>query len=179
MVSLESVITELANAPELWWGYTREHGWVVLDHDDAQNTGDPRYLVRCRDWVQIEVSRADFASDRFKSWKNYIGQLPDDQAQQASSQLIVFHRECMSRVAGFRVVKAGSSKEGDRKSNGNHAKNIMQRGQQIFLAPCPEYSYCGIITGVKVTGQDGKSRPMSAVASNSFITYQFKGEADK
>jgi hypothetical protein len=106
VTSLDAVADELAREPRLWWGYTHEQGWVVLDRDDARNEGESRHLVRCRDWVQFEVSREDFSSDRFKGFKRFIGALPEGQASQASTQLLCLRREFLSRAAGFRVTGA-------------------------------------------------------------------------
>jgi hypothetical protein len=105
MISLEAVVAEVKSEHQ-WWGHTEEHGWVVLDRDDARNeTNAPsRYMVRCRDWVSIEVSRADF-SDRFKSFQRYIGALPDDQARAEFAQFLRFRQEFVSRLASFRVTK--------------------------------------------------------------------------
>lgn len=106
MGSLELVAAELAREPHLWWGHNAEYGWIVLDREDARNESGSRHLVRCRDWVQVEVPRVDFGSDRYQWFKNYIGALPDDQAREACSQLLVFYREFASRVGEFRITKA-------------------------------------------------------------------------
>jgi hypothetical protein len=103
---LNAVANELAQEPQLWWGYTDEHGWVVLDRDDARNDGESRHPVRCRDWAQFEVSRKDFGSDQFKGFKAFIASLSEGQAGEACGQLLGLRREFLSRAAGFLVTKA-------------------------------------------------------------------------
>ena len=54
MKPFPTVLAELANDKHTWWGHTAKHGWVVLDRQDVRNSGDERYLIRCRasclDW---------------------------------------------------------------------------------------------------------------------------------
>jgi hypothetical protein len=103
---LDAITEELAQEPQLWWGHTDEHGWVVLDRADVRNEGESRHLVRCRDWAQFEVSRRGFSSDQFKGFKSFICALPEDQAREACGQLLGFRREFMTRAAGLRVTRA-------------------------------------------------------------------------
>jgi hypothetical protein len=88
-----------------WWGHSSEHGWIVLDRDDPKNRGESRYLVRCRDWVQIEVSRADFGSDRFRCSEKYIATLPVDQQSEACVQVCRNRQEFAIRAVGFRATR--------------------------------------------------------------------------
>jgi hypothetical protein len=106
MASLDAISVELAQQPQLWWGYTVEHGWIVMDRDDARNEGESRHVVRCRDWIQLEVSRRDFGSDHFKGFKSFIDPLPEAQVKEACTQLLAYRREFLSRATGFRVTKA-------------------------------------------------------------------------
>lgn len=106
MSPLDEVIAELQREPHLWWGHNEEHGWVVLDREDARNDGETRYLTRCRDWSQIEVSRLDFGSDRFKSFRTYIKALPADKALEACRKLLELNREFTAKAEKFRVTKA-------------------------------------------------------------------------
>ena len=87
-----------ASESHLWWGHNAEHGWCVLNRRDPRNKGDSRHLVRCRDWVLIEVSREDFGSDRFKWFKNYIEALSDDIAQEVCSLFLGFRQEFAIRA---------------------------------------------------------------------------------
>jgi hypothetical protein len=106
MTSIEQVVAELAREPHLWWGYHSKHGWLVLDRLDGRNTGDSRFLIRCRDWSQFEVSRTDFSSDAFGHFKKHIASLPGDLAQKACDDLLALRRESTGRVAAFRVTEA-------------------------------------------------------------------------
>ncbi|MEI6336153.1 MAG: hypothetical protein WCS87_16460 [Methylococcaceae bacterium] len=61
----------------------------------------------------------------------------------------------------------------------NTSVAILQKGKEIFLNPSPTYSYEDIIGGVTVLGSCQRRKEMRAVESNSFISYRFKGEANK
>jgi uncharacterized protein (TIGR02996 family) len=94
MTPLESVSAELAKDPHLWWGYTAEDGWVVLDRRDKRNDGDTRHLLRCRDGSSFEASRTEFGSKRFVWFKNHIAALPTEQAKAAAcEELLSLRRE--------------------------------------------------------------------------------------
>src|SRR5262245_48204477 len=86
----QAAAAELASQPHLWWGYNANHGWVVLDRQDARNQGDFRHLIRCRDWAPLELSRAEFASNQFSWFKNYLAALPHTQVPEACEQLLAF-----------------------------------------------------------------------------------------
>jgi hypothetical protein len=110
-VKPEQVAAELAREPHLWWGHHPEHGWVVLDREDARNGGDSRHLVRCRDWSTLEVSRKEFGSVQFVGFKTYLAALPAARAREACDELLRLRSEFASRAAGFRVTRADLARQ--------------------------------------------------------------------
>ncbi len=134
MTPLEAVAAKLASEPHLWWGHTLEHAWVVLDRQDARNEGESRHLIRCRDWSVVEVSRVDFSSDRFVWFKNYIGRLPDDQSQEACSQLLRLRGEFAPKAEGFRVTKAALERQSRETERQERRLTMDQECQQTTAA---------------------------------------------
>lgn len=59
-----------------WWGYSQYQGWVVLDRDDPRNESKHQlYFLRCSDWTELPVLRADWHERAFPFAQNYIATL--------------------------------------------------------------------------------------------------------
>jgi hypothetical protein len=99
MTSIDRVVAELTGEPPLWWGYTANDGWVVLDREDPRNANDLRHLVRCRDWSEFRVTRQEFSSKRFVGVKNQLQSLPAEQLQEECELLLLFREEFFRRIA--------------------------------------------------------------------------------
>ncbi len=64
-----------------WWGFSRHHGWVVLDWNDPRNrpgAESPRrlYLIRCRDWAEAPIRWSDWSPPAYTSAKDQIPAQP-------------------------------------------------------------------------------------------------------
>lgn len=51
-----------------WWGYSRTHGWVVVDWNDPRNrpgyeSSRKLHLVRCRDWGEAAIPWLSWPSE--------------------------------------------------------------------------------------------------------------------
>lgn len=59
-----------------WWGYHREHGWVVLDRSIERNRpglpSDRLVFVRCRDSVAFEAARSTWNPPEFVYEPNFL-----------------------------------------------------------------------------------------------------------
>ena len=104
MTSLDTIVEALSRNPELWWGYAEEHGWLV-SIAAMRNDGDSRQLIRCRDWVQIEVSRADFGSEKFKGFKKHIGSLATTRHAKPATICFQFTSNYPKESLDYRVTK--------------------------------------------------------------------------
>jgi hypothetical protein len=105
MTSIDAGVAKLDGDRDWWWGHHAKHGWLVLDRLDVRNAGESRYLVRCRDWSSFEVSRVEFASDKFTWFKKHLGNLPLERAQEACAQLAAYRQEFIARAANFRLTQ--------------------------------------------------------------------------
>lgn len=76
-----------------WWGYSSEHGWVVLDRNNPLNRpgikGDLRFL-RCRDWKEVDVKRADWNPPAYRYAPNHLGLLGPHESVEAAAELEAF-----------------------------------------------------------------------------------------
>ncbi len=77
MNALDMIELEAGSNPSLWWGHCAQHGWVVLDREDFRNQGgrEAYQLIRCRDWLEIAVPRAEFGTADYCWYKNYLPNL--------------------------------------------------------------------------------------------------------
>ena len=73
-----------------WWGFSREHGWVVLDRELASNrpgiTNDLLFY-RCRDSATFIEKRAKWNPPEYRFAPNYLRELTGQDALDASSRL--------------------------------------------------------------------------------------------
>ncbi len=92
-----------------WWGYSSEHGWVVLDRNNPLNRsgikGDLRFL-RCRDWKEVDAKRADWNPPTYRYAPNHLALLGPHELVEATAELEVFkagwpevQRELQRKVA--------------------------------------------------------------------------------
>ena len=73
-----------------WWGYSKEHGWVVLDRSVPANAsgllGDLLFF-RCRDSTTFAEKRKNWNPPLYRFAPNYIRDLPPADAAEAAAAL--------------------------------------------------------------------------------------------
>ncbi|HTD89257.1 MAG TPA: hypothetical protein VK663_01235 [Burkholderiales bacterium] len=73
-----------------WWGYSKEHGWVVLDRStDAKATGPNELLefFRFRDSTTFVETRKNWNPPLYSFAPNYIRDLPPAETAAAEAAL--------------------------------------------------------------------------------------------
>jgi hypothetical protein len=164
----QEMTAELAREPHLWWGHHTRHGWVVLDRQDARNSGESRHLLRCRDWSALEVSRAEFGSGRFTSFKNYLAGLPETRAREACGQLLALRRELAARPRSVIIRISGRARVVGRGGAAVDQATIRRLDGAVSDSECADYLDCELadlgITGgaVKLT-YDARARQFRVV----------------
>jgi len=97
-----------------WWGYSKEHGWVVLDRRVESNvSGIKRDLLflRCRDSQTFVEKRERWIPPGYKFGPNYIRELSPELARDASAEL----QELQDRWPEFeRVIQQECQEDLDR-----------------------------------------------------------------
>jgi predicted nucleotidyltransferase len=71
-----------------WWGYSKEHGWVVLDRTvETKSTGPNEQLefFRFRDGTTFLEMRKNWNPPAYTFAPNYIRNLPPEQAAEAGA----------------------------------------------------------------------------------------------
>jgi hypothetical protein len=73
-----------------WWGYSKEHGWVVMDRSiETKSTGPNESLVffRFSDATTFTDLRKNWNPPAYRFAPNYIRDLPPAQAAEAEAAL--------------------------------------------------------------------------------------------
>ena len=73
-----------------WWGYSKEHGWVVLDRRIPVNLPGRKsdlLFVRCRDATIIMEKRESWTPPAYRFAPNHIRELPSPEAEEAAAEL--------------------------------------------------------------------------------------------
>jgi hypothetical protein len=98
-------IAEIPHDPKEWWGYHVNHGWVVLDRDDPRNVGGFLLtFVRCRDWVEVEITRDLWDPPVCTFFRNHLGSLPAGDGRDAAvDALLSLRQEYAARKPDFRA----------------------------------------------------------------------------
>jgi hypothetical protein len=77
----------------VWWGYSKEHGWVVLDRSIPGNgpglKGDLVFL-RCRDSTSYAEKRASWEPPLYRFAPNYISSLKAPASEEAAAEFEAF-----------------------------------------------------------------------------------------
>jgi hypothetical protein len=86
----------MSSDSELWWGFSDEHAWIVLDRADPRNVpGSPIvYFFRSSDSTELEIPRTEWDSPKMRSARNYIASITNaDLRSLAEVQLERFIKE--------------------------------------------------------------------------------------
>lgn len=107
MDPLDTLSSELALVPDLWWGMSSNFGWIVLDRADPRTEGDPRRFVVCADWSAVNIPRSVAGTVQCRWFRNYINSITDTTIRSAAcDELTRLAREFVSRLGEFRITKA-------------------------------------------------------------------------
>ena len=73
-----------------WWGYSKEHGWVVLDRRIPCNTPGLKVdllFLRCRDVTTFSVKRETWNAPLYTWAPNHISGLAPPESVEAAAEL--------------------------------------------------------------------------------------------
>lgn len=73
-----------------WWGYNKEHGWVVLDRRIATNAPGIKkdlMFLRCRDSMTYDAKRESWNPPLYRFAPNYIRRLSPPESEEAAAEL--------------------------------------------------------------------------------------------
>jgi hypothetical protein len=79
----------LSTQPQ-WWGYSKEHGWVVLDRELDCNTPGMQgslLFLRCRDSKVFQLKRDLWRLPAYQFAPNYVRSLADEAGESAAADL--------------------------------------------------------------------------------------------
>lgn len=110
-----------------WWGYSKEHGWVVLDRSISSNAPglkESLLFFRCRDSTTFVEKRKNWNPPLYRFAPNYLRDLGPDLSAAATAELDGFkalwpefqpkvqreHRETEERDQALRAEEAAKAK---------------------------------------------------------------------
>ena len=73
-----------------WWGFSKEHGWVVLDRRVPRNAPGLKtdlLFLRCDDATTFGAKREQWRPPAYRFAPNYIRELAPDAATDAAAEL--------------------------------------------------------------------------------------------
>jgi hypothetical protein len=73
-----------------WWGYSKEHGWVILDRGIPSNAPGLKtdlLFLRCRDAMMFEAKRESWKPPLYRFAPNYIRDLASPASDEAAAEL--------------------------------------------------------------------------------------------
>jgi hypothetical protein len=76
-----------------WWGYSKEHGWVVLDRSIPSNRPgikEDLTFFRCKDSTSFLEKRERWIPPLYRFAPNYIRELAASEALEATAELDAF-----------------------------------------------------------------------------------------
>ena len=111
-----------------WWGYNKEHGWVVLDRRipcNAPGIKKDLLFLRCRDSNIFDVKRESWIPPLYKFAPNYLRGLSSPATDEAAAELAAYQlqwpeferelqRECREteeRAAAIRLREEKAEKQ--------------------------------------------------------------------
>lgn len=83
-----------------WWGYSRDHGWVIIDRTIPRNKSDRSQdflFFRCRDSATYIDKRSRWVAPHYIYASVYISSLEPSESEEAALE----YRELKSRWAEF------------------------------------------------------------------------------
>lgn len=87
-----------------WWGFSPEHGWVILDRNIATNrpgkAGNLTFL-RCKDWSSFEEDRKRWEPPYYNFSDRYLETLRSNEALEARKVLENLKDEYKRKQEGF------------------------------------------------------------------------------
>jgi len=118
-----------------WWGFSREHGWVVLDRKLASNRPgirDDLVFFSCRNSATFIETRANWKRPDYQFAPNYLRELTGQDALDASATLDGYKalwpaartkiereiRETIERGEAARLAEKGQRKREQREAKG-------------------------------------------------------------
>lgn len=73
-----------------WWGYSKEHGWVILDRRIPSNAPGLKVdllFLRCRDATMFGAKRESWNPPLYRFAPNYIRELAPAASDEAAAEL--------------------------------------------------------------------------------------------
>src|SRR5262245_54071903 len=85
-----AIVEPRESAMMQWWGFSKEHGWVVLDRSVPRNAPGLKtdlLFLRCDEATTFDVKREKWESPSYRFAPNHIRELAPADAETATAEL--------------------------------------------------------------------------------------------
>ncbi len=92
---------------EYWWGFSDEHGWIVLDRADPRNVpgSSSVHFYRSSDGWEIALPRNEWDSPKIRGARNYLGSIANNELRSMAERQLARCREEYQRIQQGRLVR--------------------------------------------------------------------------
>ena len=114
-----------------WWGYSKEHGWVVLDRSIPRNVPgikEDLLFLRCKDSTTFSEKREKWNRPQYTFAPVYLKGLAPEAALEAAAELEAYqaqwpdfhrevnrvHQEAVDRIEALRLEEEKKAKQAAR-----------------------------------------------------------------
>jgi hypothetical protein len=111
-----------------WWGYHKEHGWVVLDRDVPCNAPGIKLdllFLRCSDATIFDAKRETWTPPLFRFAPNYLSQLSAAAAVEAGAEF----DDLQARWPEFQLEIQRHCREVEARAEANRIREESERKQ--------------------------------------------------
>lgn len=124
-----------------WWGYSRDHGWVVIDRTITLNkSGLSRDILyfRCRDSTIFLDSRSRWRDPLFIYASTYLKALPDPESQVAAAEFAALKSRWEEFQAEIRVQFAAYEAQRQEQESARIRLEEERKGTKSKRKPKPK-----------------------------------------
>lgn len=112
-----------------WWGYSKEHGWVVLDRTIPANKSGLSadfLFFRCSDSVTFIDKRSRWAAPHYIYASIYIGSLPLSESEAAAAE----YQRFKTRWTEFQAEIGNQCQERETAHRQTEHERILREGNK-------------------------------------------------
>ena len=132
-----------------WWGYSKEHGWVVLDRRipcNAPGIKKDLLFLRCRDSIIFDAKRESWNPPSYRFAPNYLRGLASPASDEAATELEAYklqwpeferelQRECRETEERAEAIRLRAEKAEKQAASEMKKQAASEKKKQAAAAP--------------------------------------------
>ena len=131
-----------------WWGYSKEHGWVVLDRRIPCNVPGIKkdlLFLRCRDSIIFDLKRESWNPPSYRFAPNHLRDLAPPASDEAAAELEAYklqwpefvreiQRECRETEEKAEAIRLRAEKA-EKQAASELKKQASEKKKQVAATP--------------------------------------------